>query len=111
MNAKYECDKCGVCCQGGLIVEAEWVDVVREPRLREADRHYRDHSITEVLELLRDEMRVVTLACGHVCPFLGKDKSCSIYPTRPNDCVGMEAGDEQCQQARRSAGLPSLSPQ
>jgi len=111
MSATYQCDKCGVCCQGGLIVEAEWVDVVREPRLKEADPFYRDRSIAEVLELLRDEMRVVTLAAGRSCLFLAEDKSCSIYPTRPNTCIEMEAGDEQCQQARQSAGLPPLSQQ
>lgn len=111
MSAKFQCDKCGACCQGSLIVEAQWIDVARELRLKEADQYYRDHSIAEVLELLRDEMRVVTLACGYGCPFLTEDKSCSIYPARPNVCIEMEAGDEQCQQARRSAGFPPLSPQ
>lgn len=111
MSAKYECDKCGACCQGSLIVEAEWVDLIREPRLKEADQYYRDHSLAEVFELLRDEMRIVTLACGYGCPFLTADNTCSIYPTRPNVCVAMEAGDEQCQQTRRSAGAPPLSPQ
>ena len=53
-------------------------------------------------------MRVVTLACGQACPFLSEGKTCSIYPTRPNDCVAMQAGDEQCQQARAEAELPPL---
>jgi Fe-S-cluster containining protein len=107
---KYECDKCGACCDGYLLVQAEWLDMVREPRLKDADPYHRDRSVDEVLELLRDEMRVVTLSCGKPCPFLGDDKSCSIYPTRPNDCVGMEAGDEQCQDSRKAAGLPPLEP-
>jgi len=111
MRPNYECDKCGACCEGNLIVGAEWVDVVREPRLKEADRHYKDRAIAEALELLRDETRMITLACGYGCPFLAEDKSCSIYPTRPNACIEMEAGDEQCQQARRSAGLPPLMSQ
>lgn len=107
---KYECDRCGACCQGHLIVQAEWIDVVREPRLKTADPHYRERSTDAVLEMLEDEMRVVTLACGQACPFLSADKSCSIYPTRPNDCVAMQAGDEQCQQARAAAGLGHLQP-
>jgi Fe-S-cluster containining protein len=104
---QYECDKCGACCEH-LIVQAELLDVLREPRLLEADRFYRDRSSEESMKLLGDEMRVVTLACGQACPFLSEGKTCSIYPTRPNDCVAMQAGDEQCQQARAEAGLPPL---
>lgn len=106
--AKYECDQCGACCQGPLIVQADWIDVVREPRLKDADHHYQDQRIDKVLEMLEDGMRAVTLACGQACPFLSAEKTCSIYPTRPNDCVAMQAGDEQCQQARAAAGLSPL---
>ena len=34
---------------------------------------------------------------------------CSIYPTSPNACVGMQAGDEQCRDARAVEGLPAAS--
>jgi len=46
------------------------------------------------LEELRDDMKIVLLACGKdkPCMFLAEDNRCSIYPTRPNACVGMEAG-------------------
>jgi Fe-S-cluster containining protein len=91
-----------------LIVQAEWIDVVREPQMKDADRHYQGQNIDKVLELLEDGMRVVTLACGQACPILSAEKTCSIYPTRPNDCVAMQAGDEQCQQARAETGLPPL---
>ena len=104
----YECDQCGACCEGSLIVQAEWIDVVREPRLIDADRHYQEHEVDTVLTMLEDGMRVVTLACGQACPFLSEGKTCSIYPSRPNDCVAMQAGDEQCQQARGEAGLSPL---
>ena len=107
---RYECDCCGACCQGHLIVQAEWLDVVREPRLIQADRHYVNHSPTDALKLLEEPGRAVTLACGSACRVLDEDKRCTIYPTRPNDCVGMQAGDEQCQQARQAAGLPPLEP-
>ena len=82
--------------------------MVREPRLKDADHHYQDQRIDKVLEMLEDGMRAVTLACGQACPFLSAEKTCSIYPTRPNDCVAMQAGDEQCQQARAAAGLSPL---
>ena len=106
---KYECDKCGACCQGHLIVQADDLDVMREPRLIEADRHYAGRPVDQVLVQLQEDVgRAVTIACGHPCPFLGADDECTIYPTRPNDCVAMQAGDEQCQMAREAAGLPRL---
>lgn len=108
---KFECDQCGACCQGHLIVQAEDLDVMREPRLIEADPRLADKPVDEVLDELQSDFgRVITLACGESrpCPFLGADKTCTIYPTRPNDCVAMQAGDEQCQQARAEAGLAPL---
>ena len=108
---RYECDCCGACCRH-LIVQAEWLDVAREPRLIQVDRHYAHLSLHEALDKLEEPGRAVTLACGpdHPCQFLGEDHRCTIYPTRPNDCVDMQAGDEQCQMARQRAGLPPLEP-
>lgn len=37
---RYECDQCGACCTGRLIVQAEDLDVMREPRLIEADPYW-----------------------------------------------------------------------
>jgi hypothetical protein len=34
---RYECDQCGACCKGHLIVEAYALDVLREPHLAAAD--------------------------------------------------------------------------
>jgi Fe-S-cluster containining protein len=93
-----------------LIVGAEWVDVIREPRLIDADPHWRGKSVQEVVNEIADGMKMVTLACGSPCSFLGTDNCCTIYPTRPTDCVAMQAGDEQCQQARAAEGLPPLLP-
>jgi Fe-S-cluster containining protein len=50
------------------------------------------------------------LAAG-LCPLLGADNLCTIYPSRPNCCVAMQAGSDQCQLARGMAGLPPLQPQ
>ena len=108
---KFECDQCGACCQGHLIVQAEDLEVMREPRLVEADPRLADKPVDEVLDELQSDFgRVITLACGtdRPCPFLSTESKCSIYPTRPNDCVAMQAGDEQCQQARSAAGLEPL---
>ena len=33
------------------------------------------------------------------------DNHCTIYSTRPNNCVAMETGDDQCQSARSRLGL------
>ena len=86
---------------------------MREPRLIEADLHYADKSVEQVInELQEDFGRGLVIACStdRPCRFLGADKKCGIYPTRPNDCVGMQADDEQCQMARGYAGLPPLEP-
>lgn len=107
---RYECDRCGACCKGTLIVECEDLDVLREPRLIEADPHWEGANVDRVLHELRTDMKVVIIACGRPCPFLGAENLCTIYPTRPNSCVGMEAGDEQCQEARAAEGLPPLEP-
>jgi Fe-S-cluster containining protein len=107
---RYECDKCGACCKGSLIVEADELDVLREPRLVDVNPHYVGKSVQEVVHELQEEMKIVLLVCGSRCPFLGTDNACTIYPTRPNDCVAMQAGDEQCQHARASVGLPPLEP-
>lgn len=108
----YVCDQCGVCCQGHLIVEADSIDVLREPRLVEADPNYSRMSPEQVLEALEEPGRGLVIAIGtnRPCRFLGCDNRCSIYPTRPNGCVAMEAGDEQCQEAREAAGLDPLLP-
>lgn len=112
MTPRYECDKCGACCAGHLIIETTALDVMREPKLIEADPHYASLSREEVLTQLDSEWRALIIACGtcRPCVFLGSDKRCAIYPTRPNACVGLQPGDEQCQFARRAAGLPPLEP-
>lgn len=108
--SRYDCDKCGACCKGNLIVEADDLDVLREPRLIDADPHHRGKPVAQVVSEIRSEMKAVIIACGHPCFFLGPDSLCAIYQTRPNACVGMEAGDEQCQDARAAHGLPLLQP-
>ena len=107
---RYDCDKCGACCKGTLIVEADDLDVLREPRIIEADPSHAGKSPELVVLEIQNDMKAVYLACGYPCSFLKGDNSCSIYPTRPNVCVGMQAGDEQCQAARALEGLLPLLP-
>lgn len=105
---RYECDQCGACCRN-LIIEIDHIDVVREP------------SLLPVVTLLDGGGRVqyesewekqYGLACGskHPCQKLGEDNRCTIYPTRPNVCVGFEPGSEQCQEIREAVGIGPLLP-
>lgn len=111
---QYECDQCGACCQGHLIVEVYELDVLREPRLAANSLSSATHDTNsqDLMAALDQEGTCLVIACGdeHPCPFLGIDKLCGVYPTRPNACVAMPAGDEQCQSARRAARLPPLEP-
>ena len=108
MTSRFECDCCGACCKGKLIVEADYIDVLREPRLLDADVTGRHPTLDELAD---DDGRCILLAANQACRFLSPDGRCTIYPTRPTDCVGMEAGDEQCQYARSRLDLPPLQPQ
>jgi Fe-S-cluster containining protein len=105
---RYECDRCGACCRH-LIIEIEHLDLVREPRL------------WPVATLLDGNGRITYesdwdkqygLACGRTrpCQMLGPDNLCGVYPTRPNVCVAMEPGNDQCRMAHESAGLTPLTP-
>ena len=109
--ANCQCDGCGACCMGHLLVEADWLDLLREPRLLEADRHGAGWSFDAAAKDLEDEGRSLLIAGGTRCPFLGAESRCSIYPTRPAACVAMEAGGEQCLEVRHQARLPPLSRQ
>jgi Fe-S-cluster containining protein len=107
----YECDMCGACCKGSLIVEGDELDLLREPRIIESDPYWRGRNANEVLHELRTDVgKAIILACSRSCAFLGADNRCAIYPTRPNVCVAMQAGDEQCQAARAAHGLTPLKP-
>jgi Fe-S-cluster containining protein len=109
---RYECDKCGACCKQ-LLVEVYDIDVWREPKLMTADigRWTREMIEAELMDELEQEGKCLVIAGpGKPCQFLGDENQCGIYPTRPNVCVAMQAGDEQCQQAREAAGIEPLAP-
>lgn len=116
---RFDCDQCGACCRT-LIIEIEELDVVREPKLAAVAKPFKippgqvlldgdDEPYTEVVPGFGGG---AMLACGAnmPCKMLGSDNRCTIYQTRPNVCVGFRAGSEQCQDARRMAGLSELMP-
>lgn len=116
---KFECDKCGACCRFPII-EIDYFDIIREPRMREVTKPFKvpdgqqfvDNETDEPIENPDPYMAGAMLACGtiHPCPFVGADNLCGIYPTRPNCCVGFEAGTRLCQESREAHGLPPLLP-
>ena len=109
---RYECDQCGACCKT-LLVEVYDIDVMREPALIPADTGNRMREMLEenVMAELEQEGKCLLIAGpGTPCKFLDDENRCDIYPTRPNVCVAMAAGDEQCQQARKAMGIDPLEP-
>ena len=113
MAPRYDCDKCGACCRGNLLVEVYDIDVLREPRLLDShiSRWTRGIARQTLMDELEQEGKCLIIAgAPYACAFLREDSTCDIYPTRPNVCVGMQAGDDQCQESRQAIGLPDLQP-
>lgn len=98
---KAECQQCGSCCRGSLLVEAYYVDVLRHPALLEPGAWMLDELEAE------HEDRCIVLARDYPCRFL-RGTHCSIYPTRPTACVFMQAGTTQCTDARRMFDLKAV---
>lgn len=85
-----KCKHCGRCCIE-LNIEIEEVDVLREPRLLDHVKLMDRNGAIEYIEPLDRRYLLPS-----PCPFLTADNRCSIYPTRPNVCVALEVGGEQC---------------
>lgn len=98
------CDNCGLCCMS-LVIEIGEHDVIREPRLIPHVKLL-DGGGEYVFE---DPLDREYILLPTICPFLDQDCKCSIYPTRPNVCVGFMVGGEQCNQLRLNAGLPAIN--
>jgi Fe-S-cluster containining protein len=104
------CNQCGACCKGHLIVEAYDLDVLREPHLAVADisERTREMSYQTLMAELEQHGKCLVIAAGQECKFLRGNNTCAIYPTRPNVCVALEPGSDQCQEAREAEGLAPL---
>jgi hypothetical protein len=100
----FECDQCGACCEH-LLVEVDQVDAMREPRIHDEARLLDGNGELPVEDW---QWSLNGLKSPHRCVFLGEDKRCGIYATRPSVCVAVQAGGEQCQLARGFAGLAPL---
>ena len=111
---RFQCDQCGACCRHHII-ELDYADILREPRLREVTKPFRgdpdlrDDSNSELLVLDDPYVNGAMLAAG-LCPMLGDDNRCGCYTTRPTVCVAYLAGSAQCQEMRQLEGLPRLEP-
>jgi Fe-S-cluster containining protein len=98
----YECDCCGACCQTFPIFASD-ADAQREPRIADEGRRLPP-------SLMSDQWhyRLFPLPFLDACCFLGDDKRCTVYATRPDVCRRFTAGEDQCQAARQRRGLPPL---
>lgn len=105
--SKFKCDQCGACCRA-LLIEADYVDVMREPRLLRLHPGISRDGLRNNGQcvVLRDTDLRRCLFMRSVGPYL-----CAIYPTRPRACVAVEPGDAKCQQARQVDRLPVLCDQ
>ena len=101
---EYECDNCGVCCKAFLIFASD-ADVEREPRIVAHSR-----KLPGSQETPEWKYQLYPLPFLEACDFLGEDKRCDIYETRPHVCRKLQAGDAQCQDARVRNGLEELKP-
>ena len=101
---QYTCDLCGACCQTYSIF-ASPEDARREPRIVSECQKLAEH-----LDDGRFSLRLFPLPFLDACPFLGEDKGCTIYETRPRVCRVIVAGDAQCQEARKHKGHAPLKP-
>jgi Fe-S-cluster containining protein len=96
------CENCGLCCEH-LIVEADAVDVLREPQIETARPLGRRAVSLSVLDACW-----ILAGPGMPCSFLMPDKRCAIYPKRPHACVAFVPGIPQCQELRKEHGLPPV---
>ena len=89
MSDWNRCQKCGACCRY-YIIEADLVDVLREPRLLGAG-YAKQQPTMEELEA-GEKVIMLALAKSTPCPFLGQDNRCTIYETRPIMCRSYPLG-------------------
>ena len=105
---KPDCQQCGSCCKGFLIVEAWYLDVLRCDLILTAGHGNSQPTLAEMQA--EEDDKCIVLACGleHPCKFLTLRSICRIYAYRPNTCVYMQAGTIQCTNARKIHGLLPL---
>jgi hypothetical protein len=95
-----KCLNCGCCCRL-LIIEIGCHDLIREPRLAATSRAFRGTVGPCGFEAGGDDDgEAIHDASCHMlltpCAMLDDENRCTIYPTRPNVCVGFPVGGRQC---------------
>jgi len=93
------CENCGLCCEH-LLVEADAIDVLREPKI---DKERPLGKLRVPLPIL--DASWLLAGPGMPCPFLSPQKRCDIYSSRPQVCVAFTAGSAKCQELRKERGL------
>lgn len=101
-SLRTPCDMCGACCQTFPVLVSIG-DARREPRIaQEACAVEPWHRSEEW------EYKLHPLPFSRGCLYLNENNRCSIYETRPDVCRVVEAGGEQCAEARARLGLAPL---
>jgi Fe-S-cluster containining protein len=101
----YQCDNCGLCCLS-MLARATIVDAMREPRIATECRRAKVNGVVEDWYMLNlDPENGEMMPCRY-----HTGTGCGIYNTRPNTCVGFQAGSPDCQSLRHGAGLAPLEP-
>jgi len=103
-DEEYDCMDCGACCGCYPIFVSE-EDAMKEPKIMAEGILEKNFLRTD-----RRAYRLHPLPFLKACPFLGEDKLCRIYQTRPEVCRKFEAGSEQCVEARRRLGIRGKRP-
>ena len=106
----YECAQCGACCRALELGDIHGIDILREPRLREVTTPLECEDDTEAWARPYTINGRETGWLMSECPLVDVDNRCEIHATRPNMCVCVRAGDEDCQEARYYGDLPPLEP-
>lgn len=84
-----QCQKCGYCCRT-LILEAEYTDGLREPRI------FKEGMMLNLDDPFEERLWSLNGKIDWACIFLDRSTNlCTIYDTRPLMCQGFEAGNDQ----------------
>lgn len=70
---KGKCSGCGNCCSNILLLTNDEIKKIKE--------HVKIHNIKPI-----NRNTILSTEYKDVCPFLGRDNKCAIYPIRPKIC-------------------------
>jgi len=97
--SEYDCTRCAACCRCFPIFAGE-ADADREPAIRSEARRLPEH-----LASSERAFQLHPLPFLQACAFLGADRRCRIYASRPGVCRRFEPGSARCLEARARLGI------